>query len=466
MKAAMKQSNKESMATFSRWLCAAMALLLTACGPGKGSVTITSTPTDATITVNGVSKGTTPATLEELPPGQYVIEVQKEGYDTAYKTVALLDKQKLNIELDLPQTMGLLLVDSVPQGVDVLMDGVSKGKTPLLLTELGFGSYKLDFKSPIHLPLTMQADLVDRKPVRVCAELTSNTATLVLDSKPAGADVLINGVVRGTTPVTLDDVVVGKADVKVAKVGYKPYARQMDLEATGNYEITAELEALPSGLTVDTKPAGAAVTIDGQPVGSSPLTVNVADGSREVKIVLMGYETVKTNMVLKPNVIEPLELDLVKNSGTLVLDTEPADVKVYINGELYATTEPKGGMDSMSKPINILLTAGVDHTIQLVHGGYAATTFTLQTELDQLVTRHEALKRIFVRDTMITTKTEVIKCRLEYKLPNGNMYFERFPGVYDTVKAEDIVDVQSLGLDDESNREARRLLELNKQVSP
>jgi len=71
-----------------------------------------------------------------------------------------------------------------------------------------------------------------------------------------------------------------------------------------------------------------------------------------------------------------------------------------------------------------------------------------------------------VRDTMITTRTDVIKCRLEYKLPNGNIYFERFPGVFDTVKAADIVEVQPIGIEDESNREARRQIEMNRQSVP
>ncbi len=466
MKAPMNQVYRKGIIAACRWAFAGLALLLTSCGPGSGTVTISSTPERAEILVNGSSRGTTPATLEALPVGKYIIELRKEGFNPAYKTVALLDKQNLDVSLKLEETKGLLLVDSVPQNVDVLIDGVSQGNTPLLLTDLPLGSYKLDFNSPIHLPHTMQAELAGRKPVLVKAELISNTATVIMGSTPEGADVMINGVLRGTTPVTIDDVVAGNADVKVAKVGYKPYERQMNLEVTRTYEIKAELEALPSGIAVVSEPAGAAVSVDGDKVGTAPFTVNVEDGVREVEVALRGYETITTNVVLEPNVIKELEFKLVKNSGTLVLDTEPAGVKVFINGELAAVTEAKGGIDTMSTPVNLLLEAGVNHTIQLVREGYAATSFTLRTELDQLVTRHEALKRIFVRDTMITTRTEVIKCRLEYKLPNGNIYFERFPGVYDTVQAKDIVSVQSIGLDDEINREALRQIQQNRQVVP
>lgn len=466
MMAAMNKSCAMWPRLLRRLIGSAMVLLLAGCGPGKGSVTISSTPSDAEILLNGTAQGKTPMTLEDLPHGQYVIELRKDGYDAAYRSIPLLEGQELEVELDLSQTKGLLLVDSVPRDVDVMINGISHGSTPLLLTDMPLGSYKLDFNSPTHLPRSMEAVLVDRKPVLVRAELISNTARLVMNSEPEGADVLIDGVVRGTTPVTVEDVVAGRVEVKIAKVGYNPYARMMDLEATRTYEISAELEALPSALNIITEPPGATVTIDAQPVGTTPCVVNVRDGTREVEIELMGYDTVLTNMVLAPNVTERLEYDLVKNSGTLVLDTEPGSVDVFINGRYYTTTEPRGGADTMSKPIDILLKAGVTHSIQLVCEGYVATTFTLEPELDQLVTRHEALKRIFVRDTLITTRTEIIKCRLEYRLPNGNIYFERFPGVFDTARAEDIVDVQPIGLDDEINREARMLMEQNRKATP
>ncbi len=466
MRTVMKQFFKKGIAVGGRGIAAAALLLFIGCSEaGSGNVSISSQPSDAEIIVNGMPQGRTPALLDHLLPGQYVIELRKEGYDTVYKSVALLEKQDLEVDLELAPTTGLLLVDSKPQGVDVLIDGVSRGRTPLVLSDLPLGSYKLDFDSPTHLPRSMETELTDRKPVLVLGELISNTATLVLGSEPDGAQVYINGVARGTTPLTLSDVVAGRTDVKVERIGYEAYERQLDLEVTRTYEINAELEALPSGLTVITEPAGASVSVDGLPVGKTPCSVNTQDGSRAVEIALMGYDTIQTNLMLKPSVTERLDLNLVKNSGTLVLDTEPAEVKVYINGELFAVTEPQGGIDSMSKPINILLKAGEDHRIQLVREGYAAGSFTLRTELDQLVTRHESLKRIFVRDTMITTRTEVIKCRLEYKLPNGNIYYERFPGVYDTAKAADITDVQEIDLSDESNYEARRLLERNRQLS-
>jgi hypothetical protein len=149
-----------------------------------------------------------------------------------------------------------------------------------------------------------------------------------------------------------------------------------------------------------------------------------------------------------------------------VIDTEPANVQIYVDGALLTTTQPKGGSDSISQPVRITLKSGVDHNIQLVRDGFVSLNTMIQTEVDQVVTRHEVLKRIFVYDTKIITDNEIIKCRIEYRLPNGNIYYERYPGVFNTAKAADIRDVQPITLDDESNRQARRLIEMNREAVP
>ena len=178
------------------------------------------------------------------------------------------------------------------------------------------------------------------------------------------------------------------------------------------------------------------------------------------------YDSQEKKIILVFGLNDAVEFNLEKNSGTLVLATEPALVAVYVDGTLFATTQPKDGADSISRPVRIALKAGVDHHIQLVREGHTSTALKLRTEVDQVVTHHQVLKRIFVYDTRITTKTEVIPCRLEYQLPNGNLYYERFPGVYNTAKAVDILDVQPILLNDASNQDARRLIESSNAAVP
>ena len=454
------------------WLLSALllTLLLPGCEletpSGKGSLSIRSNPDRAEIFINGKPQGTTPATIPGLPAADYTVELRKEGYGHTYNSVSLLEGQEETLAIQMNRVTGLLLVESNPAGADVLIDGIAKGTTPLLLTDLPLGSYKLDFQAPNQLPRTMETELVDRTPVRVFAELVSNTALLDASSSPSGAEVHVNGVLVGKTPLRKAEVPAGKATVKISRKGYTPYRTRMEFEAAKPYQVDAELEALPSGLTVISQPPGAKITIDNKAVGEAPLTLtNLKEGPHEIVASLNGYATKTKTIYLEPDINDSVEFSMEKNSGTLVIDTEPANVQIYLGGKLLTTTQSKGGSDSISQPVRITLRAGLNHNIQLVREGFVPQTVEVKTEIDQIVTRHAVLNRIFVYDTQITTDSEIIKCRMEYKLPNGDIYYERYPGVFDTAKAGDIRSVQPVTLDDESNREARRLIEQSKQTA-
>lgn len=434
---------------------------------GKGSITVKSTPERAEVYLNGASQGTTPVTIAGLQPGDYLIELRKEGFERTFKSVSLLEGQVMEQDLQMKQVTGLMLVESNPQGADVLIDGVSKGYTPLLVTDLPLGSYKLVFRAENQLPRTMAVELKDRAPLQVFAELISNTAQLTVTSEPEGAEVRIDGILVGTAPLTVEEVKAGESDVRVSKRGYRPFTKHMTFEATKPYKFSAVLEALPSGLTIITQPEGAKIVVDNKPVGESPITLsNLADGPHEITASMDGHASKTKTIFLEPDTNDSVEFLMVKNSGTLIIDTEPASVQIYVDGKLLTTTEPKGGSDSLSQPVQITLRSDQDHNIQLVREGFVSLNTSVRTEVDQVVTRHEVLKRIFVYDTQIVTDEEIIKCRMEYRLPNGNIYYERYPGVFDWAKAADIRDVQPISLDDESNREARRLIELNKEAVP
>ncbi|WP_168442655.1 PEGA domain-containing protein [Pontiella desulfatans] len=370
------------------------ALLLAGCdlGAGKGGeIHVGSAPEGAEIYLNGTKAGETPKRIVHLAPGAYTVELRKQGYERAYQTIALLEGREVDMDLELKQIVGLLLVTSDPAGSEVVIDHEVKGTTPALITELPLGEYPVVVRTAGLPERKATVVLADRKPVKLEVKHAPRVA---VNSYPPGAEILVDGELKGIAPLVLEDV------------------------PTGSHQLLAQLDQ---------------------------------------------YDSQEQSILLMPGLNDAVEFNLEKNSGTLLIDTEPAQVQVYVNGTLFATTQPKEGADSISQPLRIALKAGIDHKIQLVREGYTSTSLTVQTAVDQVVTQHKMLRRIFVYDTRITTKEEVIDCRLEYKLPNGNYYYERYPGVYNTAKAANILNVEKITLDDDRNEAARRLIEQSKQ---
>lgn len=375
-----------------------IGLLMSGCNleseSADGRIGVVTSPAGAEVYLNGALQGESPHKMSGLAPGEYVVELRKEGYARGYETLVLLEGRDVSLAVELEPLYGLLLVKSEPAGSDVLIAGDYKGKTPILVTDLPLGNYKVEFQT---------AGLPDR-----------------------------------IERVALDSRVPEQVNIRHAP-----------------------------RVAVNSAPAGAEIFVDSQLVGVAPLVLSdLSEGEHRVEARMDLFDSQEKTVVLVAGLNEPVDFSLDKNSGLLVLDTEPSLVQVFVDGNLVATTNPKDDADSISQPLQLPLKAGVEHVIYLVREGYSSETFAITTEVDQMITRHDVLKRIFVLDTRITTASEVIDCRLEYKLPNGDMYYERAPGIYNTAKAGDILSVKPISVDDPSNKAARKQMELNRLNAP
>ncbi len=110
-----------------------------------GDLAVTSSPAgmDFLVSLNGevVSQGKTPATLENLPLGDYSVTVQRPGWNRSTQSVSLVKGSLQKVNADFPT--GSVWVRSVPTNADVLRNGVKIGVTPLQLTELTPGRIEL-----------------------------------------------------------------------------------------------------------------------------------------------------------------------------------------------------------------------------------------------------------------------------------------------------------------------------------
>lgn len=106
-----------------------------------------------------------------------------------------------------PKT-GTAVLESVPLGSDVVVDGAAAGLTPLTI-ELTPGRHVVEFRrgnATRKLEIEVAAG---RSTVERLDWTAKPTGRLVVQSDPAGARVLIDGRARGVTPLTVDGLSVG-----------------------------------------------------------------------------------------------------------------------------------------------------------------------------------------------------------------------------------------------------------------
>ena len=142
----------------------------------------------------------------------------------------------------------------------------------------------------------------------------SNAGRLLVRSTPAGARVFVDGREQGRTPATVLDLAKGAHRLRVVRAGYAPDDRRIVVTAgRSTQSVTVELKrpaanapaaartpaplrpAAPgtvtgAALSVDSRPGGARVFIDGKLVGTTPISVpQVGAGAHAIRLERDGY---------------------------------------------------------------------------------------------------------------------------------------------------------------------------------
>ena len=148
---------------------------------------------------------------------------------------------------------GWLLVRSEPPGATVTVDGVDRGRTPLALGDMPFDTYRVEvsregFRSEAaQLALTpaatvgsIQIELQpgdDPPPAPV-------VGALLVESRPPGARVVIDGREVGTTPTVVSGVAAGTRGLRIELDGYQPWETSVDVPASDQVRVGASLDPL------------------------------------------------------------------------------------------------------------------------------------------------------------------------------------------------------------------------------
>ena len=125
--------------------------------------------------------------------------------------------------------------------------------------------------------------------------LLGTKGTLMVESKPMGAQVKIDGEVRGITPLSLS--IAGGAHVMEIAAGTEP--RVIPITVTAGQTLSQYVELVGVSalgrLSIQSAPVGATVLLDGQPRGVTPLELpDVSAGEHELVLDLKGQRVRQT----------------------------------------------------------------------------------------------------------------------------------------------------------------------------
>ena len=392
-------------------VCAA-ALLHASDEPApKARADFSSHPSGATVLVDGRERGVTPLSLWDLEPGRHRVKFRLKGYEDLDLVSEAVVAQVLQNSVMLEPVKGILLLRSEPEGCDIAIDGASVGTTPRLITNLDAKDvHRITLRKAGYCQSSLDIRFEGRKPLVRTEKMVLDSGIVAVTTEPAGAEVSINGIARGTTPVEVRDVPKGRATIRVSLKGFATETRELAIKAGDSQTLSLALKGLPGTLTVSSVPEGARFYIDGQFRGKSYVTVpDLAAGEHMVRAELEGYGTVDRKVVVDNGGSVNEEFRLTNLMGRLEVRSSPAGAQVIMDGKVVGTTTSKDPDAEFSDilPINDLLEG--EHTLVLRLEGYADTTRHPKIQNSKTSQAKVRLKRIFKPDIRIETETGTVE---------------------------------------------------------
>lgn len=398
-----------------------------------------STPSDAGVWINGQFRGNTPLALSDLPPGDHLLTLRKADHRPENRTLQLEPQQRRSETIRLQPVTGLVLVRSRPPRADIRIDGALQGRTPAVLSHLPIGRYRLTLSLDGHHDDTIDLRITDRIPLKIDVDLQSDSATLLVRTTPVPAQLSINGIPRGLTPVQVTRIPEGETRLQLQADGYQPIERALRLSAGEFQELDFNLRPIPATLRVESRPPGARVTVNGHYRGDTPLALEALEpGPYRLALDLADHDPVTRTIELTHGESRIESFPLVANTGRIVLTTEPAAVSVYIEGRpVGVTAVAPEGADPISEPLEIEAVPVGRQNIRLTRRGFFEKTIEVEVERGRTLTLHETLLRRFVPDYEVITDRRVFRGVLD-SITAEFIRLETAPGIVTPIPSRDV----------------------------
>jgi hypothetical protein len=215
---------------------------------------IITNPPDAEVLLDGKLQGTgSPVSLKNLAAGkEHILRVQKDGFIPHERSLHLDSMQFVSLSVVLtpitPKTASLEIITSPPGATIFINDRETQKRTPLVIEDLkptkphSIGLYLKGYKFwsreiTLHPGERRTFDL----------HLTKDLGSVMVDSVPEGALVIIDGVPSGQTPLEKNDLEPDRIyKVEMWHQGYEPHSGEFRATAGKTHEIRTTLKKMPT----------------------------------------------------------------------------------------------------------------------------------------------------------------------------------------------------------------------------
>jgi len=219
--------------------------------PSWGALEVSAMTAGASVSVNDSTPVALP-TRVDLPAGLHRLKISARGARDWQSAVLLKagETQRIGpVELGAPDAR--LRVTSRPAGADVTVGGVFRGRTPVTVGLPAGSEHDISVSLQGYRSVERRVFATADKDIPLQLALQSVPVRLTVQGEPIDAEVVIDGEVRGKTPLTFE-LPARKHSFEVRKAGMQ--AERIDVDLSAAVDRTVDYKLVPVGRARDWKP--------------------------------------------------------------------------------------------------------------------------------------------------------------------------------------------------------------------
>ena len=250
--------------------------------------------------------------IQGIRTGEYKLVLTKKPYFDYERTIKLKPGRVNNHFAEMITTLGKLKVQANVKNAQIVLGKRYLGSTPADIFErLQPGKFELLVTRDGFEPFKQPIEIVSNEVKTINVKLKRMKGGLVVNSKPTGGKVYVDGKFSGVAPVKISKPT-GNYTVIVKEKGYRDYKTRIRLESGQPATINAELSPKPYQLYIYSNQKQASVRIDGVLIGTTPVIGyrGSSFGVHRLEVSKDGFQKVIKRVRLQPGKRYKVNLDL------------------------------------------------------------------------------------------------------------------------------------------------------------
>ncbi|MFH0992122.1 MAG: PEGA domain-containing protein [bacterium] len=287
--------------------------------PRFGYITVTSSPANSSVYIDGKPIGSTPLQRKELESARHTLRIESQLYHYLNQEIEIKDGEEVHITENLKPAFGSLEVLSTPEsGAEVFIDGKRVGVTPYDTLQIASGKYLLKVQKQLFSDAEEQIVIADGQPLKRTIILNKYFGELQIGAPQS--TIFVNGKQVGNGTYT-ERLAPGKYTVKADRGAlYTPAEQDVFVRIGEKLEITLDPKPRLGYVTVFVEPKegdDARIYIGDELKGNAPKMLDLLIGKYTITTKKNNFLDASQDVSLSEGEQKRLDFRLMTYEGSI-----------------------------------------------------------------------------------------------------------------------------------------------------